>query len=104
MKILGDYKELNSKASLPSLRDFCQDTQYEYQKEIIQYLRNGHKDACSPGIVKDYFTGEIIEGELFCMSDGMYGWRSDIVYYVEKYNLRLPDDFIDHVLKKLGKK
>ena len=27
---------------------------------------------------------------------GKYGWRSDVTYYVEKYNMKLPQEFVDH--------
>ncbi len=32
------------------------------------------------------------------MSDGKYEWRSDVIYYVDKYDMELPDEFIQHVL------
>lgn len=32
-------------------------------------------------------------------NDGEYAWRSDIIYYVEKYNMRLEEDFVNKVLK-----
>ena len=32
------------------------------------------------------------------MTDGKYAWRSDVIYYVEKYNMSLLNDFIKHVL------
>ena len=35
------------------------------------------------------------------MTDGEYSWLSDLAYYVEKYNLRLPEEFEGKVLKKL---
>jgi len=33
------------------------------------------------------------------MNDGKYTWRSDVIYYFEKYNLKLPDEFVKEVLK-----
>ena len=34
------------------------------------------------------------------MNDGIYSWSNDLAYYVEKYNLRLPADFVNHVLNQ----
>ena len=31
-------------------------------------------------------------------SDGVYQWYEDEIYHFEKYNLKLNDDFIQHVL------
>jgi hypothetical protein len=30
-------------------------------------------------------------------TDGEYLWRVDLAYYVEKYHLQLPDDFLTHM-------
>jgi len=35
------------------------------------------------------------------MSDGKYQWRSDIIYYVEKYDLELPEEFVNYVLEQI---
>lgn len=34
------------------------------------------------------------------LEDDKYAWRSDLIYYFEKYNLKLDDDFIAHVMSK----
>jgi hypothetical protein len=28
------------------------------------------------------------------LTDGQYAWPSDLAYYVERYHVRLPDDFV----------
>lgn len=37
--------------------------------------------------------------KFFVMDDGEFVWTSEVIYYVEKYNLILPDEFINHVLR-----
>ena len=37
-------------------------------------------------------------------SDGVYVWDSSHIYYVKKYQARLPKEFIDHVTKQLAMK
>ncbi len=37
--------------------------------------------------------------ERVCISDGVYVWSNILSYYVDKYNLRLPKDFEEHILK-----
>ena len=80
-------------------------TPYRYnhftgQQQIVEYLKQGKCIASAAGRAKDIFTGKTINEELTFMTDGKYEWRSDIAYYVEKYNLRLSKDFEDYVLKK----
>ena len=45
----------------------------------------------------DVIAGKRINSEWVLHSDGVYEWTSDITYYYEKYNLILPQDFINHV-------
>ncbi len=69
------------------------------EKEILlHYLRSGKEIGACPAIVKDEITGEHLGGDLLLLTDGTYEWMSDIAYYFEKYNLRLPEDFVAHAL------
>ena len=52
-------------------------------------------------IAKDVFTGDQISNEMIGMNDGEYTWFNTLAYYVEKYNLRLPKEFEDKILKKI---
>ena len=70
-----------------------------YKKIIVDHLKSGTHIAESPGRVVDIITGEPIGIPLSMLSDGVYSWRSDMIYYYEKYNLELNQDFVDHVLK-----
>ena len=56
--------------------------------------------SSSPAIVNDVITGERLSIPLECSNDGVFAWRSDIVYYLEKYDLRLDPDFIQHVFEQ----
>ena len=48
---------------------------------------------------KDVFTGEILSPSTKGMNDGEYTWFESLAYYVKKYNLRLPKEFEDKILK-----
>lgn len=48
----------------------------------------------------DFFTGEVVMFPDHGRSDGVYRWGESLAYYVDKYNLKLPDDFVSHVLSK----
>ena len=66
---------------------------------ILDYFKKISSFASSPSMAKDVITGESIGG-LNAYNDGFYYWHNDTVYHFEKYNLKLPDDFIKHVLSK----
>lgn len=92
------FKELYNDASMPSIFDNMSDSPYKNKDMILKYLRNGTITSYSPAIVCDVISNEKIGGDLYCANDGKYFWRSDLIYYVEKYNLRLPKDFEEHIL------
>ena len=96
--ILGKVKELYKGDELPSIKDMISGEPVAEKQTILEYLKNGRKGATAAGFATDVITGERIPGEFCCFSDGKYGWRSDTIYYFEKYNLKLNDDFINDVL------
>jgi len=51
---------------------------------------------------RDIFTGERIPHEVLVMSDGDYYWPNYLAWYVEKYNLRMPEEFEKYILDKYG--
>lgn len=99
MNIVGKFREIYKDDSLPSIKDSIQNKSISEKERILHYLKSAKKGAFSPGNIKDVITGEKISGEFCCYSDGEYAWRSDIIYYVEKYNLKLDSDFIKHILQ-----
>ncbi|MBD5080274.1 MAG: hypothetical protein HDT44_00730 [Ruminococcaceae bacterium] len=97
---LCNYKEYGS-SNGESMTKYCQEKPYEGKEKIVFYLRNkGRPTLASTRIARDRITNERIKGEFQSVhyTDGKYSWCSDLAYHVEKYNLRLPKEFEDHVL------
>ena len=72
------------------------------QKEIIlSYLKNGEDNGvCCSSVydyIEDYSTGDTIHR----YKDDDYEWDDREIYHFEKYNIRLNDDFIKHILKRV---
>lgn len=93
---IGLYKENTKDSSLPSIYDDINRFTGDKNK-VLQYMKKCRVLAAAPSILHDVITGQPIHKELTFMTDGVYGWRSDIIYYVENYDLRLPDDFMRYV-------
>ena len=100
----GRYWEFSKRDGDPSIREFFSDEKRPNQNEIVWYLKNGKVNLVSPGWTYDVVTGKKIPGTPRTLCDREYEWPSDLVYYVEKYNLRLPDDFEDHILRALRRR
>ena len=95
---LIQYDEFGKNMDLPSIKDSFNKGKYDGQSKIIDYLKKGKVTAVSMGKVFDVFTGKEIMHENKLMNDGMFSWTSALIYYVENYNLRLPEEFEKHVL------
>ena len=50
-------------------------------------------------ILRDIFTGDTISYENHVLGDNEYVWSDELIYYVEKYNAKLPNEFVNHILK-----
>lgn len=104
MIILGNFAETMNKKELPSISDNLLKEPAEYKTRVLNYLCDEKRiKAKSFSYANDVFTGETIPQTLTCSDDGVYVWRSDFPYYVDKYNLKVPDDFIAHIDKQMIK-
>lgn len=96
--VIGKCRELYKDSGLPSINDIISDTPIPRKEEVLRYLKKGKKGAVASGIATDVIANKPIPGELCCYTDGIFGWRSDTIYYFEKYNLQLDEDFLRKVL------
>lgn len=98
---LQNFKEFGV-PNAPSLLEKCEKDPYRGQDKIVEFLKNkGEIGAAAARIPIDVITGERIPGELVVKHYDKFGWLSDLAYYVEKYNLRLPKEFEDFVLDQM---
>ena len=100
MILLGKYEEFAPGMGFPSINEHLQDEPYESKAAVLEYLRSGSVHMVTASRIVDIFTNEKVGSELVYMDDGEYSWSSKIPYYVDKYNLRLPKEFENHVLKQ----
>lgn len=67
--------------------------------KILSYLKNHTSNAAyASSTIIDLVTKEDTQLPEVAYNDGEYLWSSTLVYHFEKYNLKLDDDFIQHVL------
>ena len=68
------------------------------EQNALNYLNGGHKFLLIMGITLDLLAPQdIIIGPPDVWTDGTWAWTSDVMYYVEKYHIQLPDDFLKHM-------
>ena len=83
------------------LSKLMQDVPHPMEQKILHYLNGGRNIAHTMGVVKDYLDpqGKIIMLGPDNYTDGTWVWTSDVMYYVEKYHIQLPDDFLAHMAR-----
>ncbi|MBQ2677709.1 MAG: hypothetical protein Q4A48_00960 [Bacillota bacterium] len=99
MRYIGFYKEMNTQlADNGSIHDAVVD-EIDYDRDkIVHYLKEcGREVAYGGARAFDLFTNEEISPGFSLMTDGVFGWRSDLIYHIEHYNISLPKDFLTHV-------
>ena len=101
LKTVGYYRELpNVKRNDDSILDFIRKGDPSLIKRICSYLESGVPLIVIPEICKDVIHPEKgTSGVSSEYTDGKWLWRGDLQYYVKNYNLKLPDEFIDNMIR-----
>ena len=106
VKRVGTYRESvecysPDRAGLfPSIKDSFSDAPIENADKIKQFiLTGGFLDIGTTAESVDVLTGESTGLRGNIRSDGYYSWPISLAYYIDRYNLRLPDDFVQHALE-----
>ena len=98
LKSVGFFRELDhGDPTGPSLVASVGDKPRPDEARIADYLRGGLLLIGCPGVVGDILDEAAgLIGTPHIMTDGVWAWPGDLPYYVEKYHLTLPGDFIAH--------
>lgn len=98
MKHICYYREFEDDETLPSIKDNIFSVPISNKQKILQYLKSFEPHAIAPAVSKeDIFTNKKMAKTLSSYTDGNYIWLSDEVYYFERYNLKLDNDFIEFI-------
>src|SRR5262245_33164336 len=95
LRRFGFFRDLrHGSPDEPALATLVQSAPQQNEDRIISYLRDGLVLIATPGLVTDALQ----PGSPICsphvITDGVWAWPNDLAYYVQKYHVRLPDDFI----------
>lgn len=100
LKMIGYWQEPGEIGELPHPRSFIDSTwEVDLRKKIVDYLRSGIKFRGSWGYSKCRFDDGRPDVEMGSMelTDGVYAWPEGLSVYVERYNIILPQDFVNHM-------
>ena len=101
---IGKYREFYpERTDLPTMKDNFEEHPYPGQGKIIYFLMHGISSLVGMCSVYDIFTGERIRMSQELLFYGNFEWWGYLVHYVKKYNLRLPSEFEEYILKTSSK-
>ena len=87
-----------SDESLPPLKDLVSSSPDEKKELILDYLKTNYMLAC-PGVVYDILDPKSVIGDGSMYVDDIYAWPDYLPAYIEKYNIRIPGFFRNHILE-----
>ena len=101
LKTVGFYKEMSQgRETDPSIFDSIHKENACIIEKICKYLNQGVAFIISPGSLQDVIQPEKgISGVATSYTDGEWLWPGDLSYYVRQYALKLPEKFVESMLK-----
>lgn len=97
-------------ANDPSMRDRMSPRPWPQQAQVLEYLRSGLILGVTMGAdLTDPFApneraNPMIEGRpqggTTEMTDGTWLWYAGLIYFVEKYNVCVPEEFVRHAARQ----
>lgn len=101
LRLAGFFRELsrgNLHSSGPSLAESVGKLPADQRHRAAQYLSGGSVLATTGMMVDDWFDKQanaIAPRET--RTDGVWLWSGDLAYYVRKYGVALPPEFLSHM-------
>lgn len=100
MIFIGKYDELAPGMGYPKMKDSFKAEPYSTKEDVLKYLRSGYAHIATAARIVDVISGNQTFLPLVHYNDGEYTWTTKLIYYIEKYNLRLPENIETSILNK----
>ncbi|MQY24438.1 hypothetical protein NRB20_75740 [Nocardia sp. RB20] len=103
VKPVGIYREMypTSRPELPVLAESYTKRVIADRSNVVEYLREGRPIY---DILEDMVDlvgrREWIRSARSLRSDGVWVWRVDSIFYLERYSLEIPDEFLEHARQR----
>ncbi len=104
MRFVGRFRELEPQhKDAPLLTSQLGQANDEVVNQVTEHLNRGVSVFDVMEMVVDPIDGSsVIPGGSSLLTDGEWVWRQDLAYFVQKYRVGLPDDFLAHVAAHAG--
>lgn len=93
-----------------SMREFMSECPWENQDKVVSYLRSGLVmgvsmgadlvDPFDPSAKANPVIESSVRGGVTEMTDGVWFWYAGLIYFIEKYHVRVPQRFVEHASRQ----
>lgn len=100
MRVIGLFRELGTHIyqEIPSIKSMVGGLSEDDAGMVVNYLKRGVPVFDVMGATNDPLNKSVyISGGPSLVSDGFWIWRGDLIYFVEKYRINLPYEFLQYV-------
>lgn len=99
MRLIGFWRG-DRAPDWPDVERFVDASWDEQERDLVAtYLGSGQVWRWSPGVSRCRFCEK--PNGAATWTDGVYAWPEGLAHYVEEHQVRLPQEFVDHVLARL---
>ena len=96
---VGFFKEMpHGQPGDPSMAAARAEAPAPKQEAVASYLDAGHLFIATPKPSVDVFDKRTLISPPHYLTDGRHVWPGDLAHYVRTYNVRLPVDFVEHIM------
>lgn len=96
--LVGNFVELgHDDVGAPSLVAARGQRSAANKAQVLAYLRSGVMFIGSPGLDEDVLDPSKTAGSATVLTDGVYAWPKTLAYYLDTYDVALPEDFELHM-------
>lgn len=105
LKYVGNFVELgyDDHPNAPSLAQLRGRRKPDQKAEVVAYLLKAPVLIMSPGRDEDVLDPSKRAGSRSILTDGVYAWPKTLAYYVDTYDVELPEDFESHMRRRAWK-
>ncbi len=101
LRHVGFFQELrHGPCDGPRLLDSIRTTAQADEDQMTRYLNGGLILFASPGVVEDVLEPGKVIATPSVLTDGSWAWPEDLAYYVGRYHIELPEEFVSHVRQR----
>lgn len=94
---VGFFSEMKLYADNGSIKEhIIEEVDYDKTK-VVDYLKSQKRMGGCPRAAIDCLTGDIITPSFSVYTDGEYEWCDFLLYHINKYNIKLPQKFIEKI-------